>query len=137
MDVTTTSLGTPDIPIKGLAVYKNDKINSNGYGGVEMGVPVPWEDRGEAQLVSSLREDGSHALLLDLDMPAYLIPSSTPGKSHLYVDVRMTREQMMGVMLALENAGVIQSAWVHLTDERGQASLRTPWTRKTKKADNV
>lgn len=122
--------GSTDIPIAGLAVYKNDKLNSAGYGGVEMGEPVPWERRGEAQLVSSLREDGSHALLLDLDMPAYLIPSSTPGKSHLYVDVRMDYDKMIAVMEALEAAGVIQGAWVHLTKEREQAALRTPWTRK-------
>jgi len=41
----------------------------------------------EANLISSLREDGSHAITLDIDHHAELIPSSTADHYHLYIDV--------------------------------------------------
>ena len=53
----------------------------------------PTVDLDQANVVSSLQsgtEPGSraqHYPVLDLDLPAVLVPSSTPGHSHLYIDL--------------------------------------------------
>jgi len=75
--------------------------------------------------------EGSYALLLDLDVPAQLLPSSTPGHAHLYVDAFMTKDQHDAVMVALRDAGVIQPGYAEsaLTSQYG-ATLRPPWVKK-------
>ena len=71
-----------------------------------------------------------HALLLDLDVPAYLVPSSTPGHSHLYVDVRIPESKYMKLLEALGNAGVIEDGYVVASQARGGTALRLPWVKK-------
>lgn len=88
----------------------------------------------EANLVSSRIDDGEHAgkhtVAIDLDVPAVLIPSSTPGHSHLYIDVPMTWEQYNGVLEALAGAGILETGYVAACKRRKHTSLRLPWIRK-------
>lgn len=90
----------------------------------------------EANVSTSIREDcGSeedprHALLLDLDVPAWLVPSSTPGHSHFYVDVRIPQPKFFALLDALADAGVIQHGYANSSKHRGGTALRLPWVKK-------
>jgi hypothetical protein len=86
----------------------------------------------EANVSTSIREDAEdcHALLLDLDVPAWLVPSSTPGHSHLYVDVKIPTPTYFALLDALAAAGVIQQGYANSSKHRGGTALRLPWIKK-------
>lgn len=89
----------------------------------------------KALLLSSLRVSpfGSerYSLMLDLDVAARLVPSSTEGHHHLFIDVDLSRAEHDQVMRALAAAGVIQPGYAQsaLSTKYG-ATLRLPWVRK-------
>jgi hypothetical protein len=88
----------------------------------------------EANVVMSKRSGfkftANHALLLDLDVPAWLVPSSTPGHSHLYVDVSIPESKYFDLLDALADANVIQKQFAQFAKERGGTTLRLPWVKK-------
>ena len=85
----------------------------------------------EANVSTSIREDrDGHALLIDLDVPAYLVPSSTPGHSHLYVDVAIPQATYFRLLDLLAEAGVIQYGYANSSKHRGGTALRLPWIKK-------
>ena len=90
----------------------------------------------EANVSTSIREDAddAHALLLDLDVPAWLVPSSTPGHSHLYVDVKIPTATYFALLDALAAAGVIQHGYANSSKHRGGTALRLPWIKKPENA---
>lgn len=103
----------------------------------------PLTDREEATLedanvVSSLRKPHvldlevgpQHVLAIDLDVPAYLVPSSTFGHSHLYVDVKIPHHRYMALLSALADAGVIERGYADVSIARGHSDLRLPWVQK-------
>jgi hypothetical protein len=63
---------------------------------------------GYGNAICSLTPDGQHLPVVDLDVPARLEPSGTPGHSHLYLDVPMTWAQYSTLLHALCAAGVVQ-----------------------------
>ena len=65
-----------------------------------------------------------------LDGPAVLVPSSTPGHSHLYIDVPMTWEQYEAILTALADAGVMEQGYYRASKLRKGTHLRLPWVRK-------
>lgn len=107
----------------------------------------PMIDREEADLelaniVSSLIKlpkdftadpnDRRHVLAIDLDVPAHLIPSSTPGHHHLYVEVPkgIPHHRYMALLSALADAGIIEKGYAEVSIARGHSDLRLPWVRK-------
>ena len=91
--------------------------------------PVPAV---RAQLVTSLmrHEKGRHAPVLDLDVPHELVPSSTPGHAHLYLDVPMSWWRYKRLLKALARAGVIEKGFVKASIARGHTDVRVPWLKK-------
>lgn len=96
----------------------------------------------EVNVVTSRRIDGDdwlgwddplHAIVLDLDVPAYLIPSSTPGHSHLYIDVGIEKKRYFGLLDSLAEVGVLESGYVSASKQRGFTCLRLPWIKKDRK----
>lgn len=89
----------------------------------------------KANAISSIRNDKMfgerHAILIDLDVPAYLVDSSTPGHSHLYIDVSITKHQLFRILEALTDCGVVQSGFTNVSITRGHTSLRLPWVNKS------
>lgn len=75
-----------------------------------------------------------HTLLVDLDVPAYLLPSETPGHSHLLIDVPMTAEQMWAIVDALAMAGIVEGGYCGASHARGFTSVRLPWIPKGEEA---
>lgn len=72
----------------------------------------------------------SHTLVVDLDVPARLVPSSTPGHTHLYIDVPMSWAAAVKVLDALAAAGVVEDGYVKASKRRGWSAARLPWVRK-------
>lgn len=89
-----------------------------------------------AQVITSRVADKEkvHKLLLDIDIPAQLIPSSTPGHSHLYIDKEMSEEAWSTLLFALSSAGIIEPGYMRASISRGFTALRLPWI---KKEDNL
>lgn len=84
---------------------------------------VPRED---ADLIGSLCKNGMHAPVLDIDFPAELHPSSTPGHFHLYLDKEMDWAAYAKLMAALAEAGIVQPGIHTSTLRRGASFLRLP-----------
>lgn len=90
-----------------------------------------------ADVVSSqiVGESDMHSIMLDLDVPAHLVPSSTPGHSHLYIDVKVPWHTYLRLLSALADAGVIERGYVGASKKRGGTFLRLPWVKKKKGGD--
>lgn len=86
----------------------------------------------EAHIVSSqFRGDVRlHMLAIDLDVPAALVPSTTPGHSHLFIDAPMSWKQYERVLDALRGAGILENGYVAAAKARGFSAVRLPWVRK-------
>lgn len=95
---------------------------------------------GDADVVSSAWQnptafDGTprrHVVALDIDYPAYLVESSTPGHHHLYLDVPggVAHDDYMSLLQRLGALGVIQPGYAKVSQERGHSDLRLPWVPK-------
>lgn len=80
----------------------------------------------EANLVSSRLSDGRHAPAFDIDFPCELIPSSTPGHFHLYIDKPMSWEEYRILLHALAAVGIIEDGYYHASVREQQTFLRPP-----------
>lgn len=92
--------------------------------------PIDAES-GQPNLISSRTDDGRHMPVLDLDVPARLVPSSTEGHTHLYLDVPMSRWRWTALMVALRLAGVIETGFLVWSLRRGGNFVRVPTSYKT------
>lgn len=86
----------------------------------------------EANLVASLLTNGRHAPALDLDgVGARLVPSSTEGNFHLYLDdLQMSWPIYRFLLWALMVSGVIQRGFYKASVARRMSTLRPPWVKK-------
>lgn len=71
-----------------------------------------------------------HKLIIDLDLPAYLVPSSTPGHSHLYIDKDIPEAAYFNLLEALARANILEHGYVAASIDRGASFLRFPWVQK-------
>ena len=71
-----------------------------------------------------------HFPVLDLDVPAHLVPSSTSGHSHLYIDKLLSWDQYKELLTALAKAGIIEDGYAGASIARGHTAVRLPWKRK-------
>lgn len=83
-----------------------------------------------ANVLSSLGDDGLHYPVLDLDLTAYVVPSSTPGHVHLYIERGLTWDQYLDLLRAFRNAGLIEPGYYDACAERRQTFVRLPWVGK-------
>lgn len=89
----------------------------------------------KANLVSSLIDDGDehtrmHAPVLDIDMPCRLVPSTTEGHFHLYIDKAMTWERYALLLNALMRAGIIEEGFYKMSMKREATFVRKPGIEK-------
>ena len=71
-----------------------------------------------------------HTFVVDIDLPATLMPSSTPGHSHLYIESYMSWSQYVKVLDAMAEAGIIEYGYVNASKARGFTAVRLPWIRR-------
>lgn len=91
--------------------------------GSEVRQRASYED---ATLVSSLTTSGKHAPVIDLDLPAQLIPSTTPGHFHLYIDHELEWDVYLELLQALAKAGLVEDGYVQASARREQTMVRKP-----------
>lgn len=91
----------------------------------------------EAHIISSesnqLRGFASkHMVMFDCDVPVMVIPSSTPGHSHIYFPRNYVSKDVLFALLdSLAVAGIVEPGYVAVSKARGFAALRLPWVHKT------
>lgn len=73
-----------------------------------------------------------HAVLIDIDYPAHLVESSTPGHYHLYLDVPggVKHEDYMELLAMLAKCKIIEQGYADVSIARGHSDLRLPWVSK-------
>ncbi len=90
----------------------------------------------DAEIVTSavITPDGTevgHAPVLDIDgINVELIPSTTPGHYHLYIDKVMSWPKYEQLLRALYNAGIIEYEFLQLSIKRKGSQIRLPWIKK-------
>lgn len=82
--------------------------------------PHPWDD------------EPGHAVLVDLDVEAYLTPSSRPGHGHLWVNIPhgVKDDDLWAWFEAGVKIGLVEEGYYQACKERGMTSLRAPWVKK-------
>lgn len=90
--------------------------------------PRPIVKPGKGNLYQSTLVDNPllHAPTLDIDVPCYLVESTTPGHYHLYIDKAMSWDQYVQLIVAMKKAGVLNEGWADLSLQRGSTHLRKP-----------
>ena len=96
------------------------------YGDVDR-VPALEKD---ANAVSSLLEDGNHAPAIDIDLPCRLVPSSSPGKFHFYIDHPTSWFRYRVMLWAMWKAGFVEKGYYKVSAKRKATFLRKPGVKK-------
>lgn len=73
----------------------------------------------------------THRPVIDVDLPIKVIPSSTEGHFHLYVDKPMTWEHYRHLLEALVTVGLVDEGYVAAAERRGYTAVRLPWISKS------
>jgi hypothetical protein len=90
-----------------------------------------------ATLVTSKLPNGNHMPAIDIDHECMLIPSSRPGKYHLYINVEMTRKQYFSLLNAMVMAGVVEAGYYAHALRRGRSFLRYPGVTKHNEGERI
>lgn len=118
-------LGRNEVP----SIYDHvmyEAAYSTGYS--DYYVQPKTSDPARANVVSSEIEGTDlHTLMIDIDMPARLIESSTPGCYHLYIDRPMTYKQLKAILEPMMNAGVVEEGFYKMFIKHKATHLRPPW----------
>jgi CRISPR/Cas system CSM-associated protein Csm3 (group 7 of RAMP superfamily) len=87
-----------------------------------------------ANVITSMMTDKvtHHKVIIDLDIPAKLVPSTTPGHFHLYIDHELEKEAYFALLTALAEAGLIEPGYLGASKNRGYTAVRLPWVKKEK-----
>lgn len=84
----------------------------------------------KANLVTSRVAGDTHIPLIDVDMDAALLPSSTPGHHHLYINKPMSYENYMKLLRVMAEVGIVQNGVLKAAEQQGYTSLRMPHIKK-------
>lgn len=84
----------------------------------------------DAEVVSSEIGGRLHCPVLDIDVPAFLVSSSTPGHSHLYIDHPMSWWKYKRLLRAMARAGILEKGYVRASIRRRHTAVRVPWLKK-------
>ena len=72
-----------------------------------------------------------HMVMFDCDVPVMVIPSSTPGHSHIYFpNNHVSKEDLFNLLDALANVGIVERGYAEASKARGFTALRLPWVSK-------
>lgn len=78
-----------------------------------------------------------HRPVLDIDFPVKVIPSSTEGHFHLYMDIEMPWPKYKKLLEALSEAGIIEPGYAEASINRMATHVRLPWIKKSSPEDSV
>ena len=115
-------------PFPGNVLLRVDKMDDYDD---ETRTPVEHPD--DANVVSSYFGNESfeqHRPVLDIDFPCAVIPSTTPGHFHLYLDKLLSWEDYEKVLRVLGEVGILEPGYANVSIERRHTAVRVPWIRK-------
>lgn len=82
--------------------------------------------RGPRMLGAPGHQEAVHAPVLDLDFPAHLVPSSTPGHFHLFLDKELPWPVYEKLLRALAEAGIIEQGYAEASIKHQASYVRLP-----------
>jgi hypothetical protein len=88
--------------------------------------PYQVDSLDEATLVGSKLPSGKHAPVIDIDLPCELVPSSTPGHFHLYIEKAITWPRYEALLKALVDAGIVEEGYYKASVVHMQTFVRKP-----------
>lgn len=94
----------------------------------------PEPNHKKANLVGSLCDDGYHMPALDIDLPCKLVPSTTKGHFHLYIDHPMSFVAYKKLVQAFIDAGIVEPNIMKYMEMNGMTTLRPKHIKKPKRA---
>jgi hypothetical protein len=71
-----------------------------------------------------------HKPVLDIDMPVTVLPSSTPGHYHLFIDKELTWDSYVQLLSVMSAIGILEDGFVSASLARGHTAVRLPWIKK-------
>jgi hypothetical protein len=74
--------------------------------------------------------DPMHKVVIDLDHPAQLIESSTPGHHHLIIDHEIPWSAYLRLLGAMVECGLVEPGYMRSSIDRGYTAVRLPWVKK-------
>jgi hypothetical protein len=74
-----------------------------------------------------------HLPVIDLDVESFLVPSSTPGHSHLYINKSVSREGLFEILDVLAKHGIVEPGYASASKRRGFSAVRHPRVKKNDK----
>jgi hypothetical protein len=80
---------------------------------------------------------GYHTVMIDIDHPVRVVPSSTEGHYHLYIEIPIKEQPYFDLLRALAVAGVIEWGYYEASRARGGTHLRLPWVQKDRLRDAI
>lgn len=110
----------------GRTLWHSDQLDLAYQPGQAAETLNPVDKIENANLISSRCPDGMHAPVLDIDIPHRVVPSSTSGHSHLYLDVSLSWRKYKRLLRELSRAGVIEEGFYKSALRRGQSMVRPP-----------
>lgn len=75
-------------------------------------------------------DDDLHVVMLDLDVPAMLVPSSQDGHHHLYINKILTWAECVKLLDVLVELRIVEEGYAKASKERKATFLRLPWIKK-------
>ena len=110
--------------------YKEVDLTATDYSASEVR-SMPAVAMEDANVVISATASGhAHWPAIDLDYPAFLEESSTPGHYHLYLNQPVSKRDYMRVLRTMARAGLIEKGFYLASRARGFSALRLPWVKK-------
>jgi hypothetical protein len=70
--------------------------------------------------------DNVHQPVIDLDIPAKLLPSFQDGHSHLYLDVKMNWTDYLKLLKVMSEVGIIEKEYYEVSKKKGYTAVRAP-----------
>lgn len=129
-----------------LAWKENLKDDGKGYDGIQKphtmaDVDRKWDPeyfiagagnkpKPDANLISSLCDDGQHAPAIDIDLPVHVVPSSTQGHYHLYFDKKMPWADYVKLLKVMTEVGLVEKGYYDASVKFKQSYLRLPHVKK-------
>lgn len=75
-------------------------------------------------------ENRWHQVVLDIDVPVKVLPSSTEGHHHLFIQYDMPWENYVKLLDVLSKIGLVEEGYVEASKREGFTSARLPWIKK-------
>ena len=92
---------------------------------------VPTEEHpANAYFSQDTEHDDIHWPCIDLDLPARLVPSSTKGHFHLYIDRPVMWDAYVKLLDALVNADLVEVGYRDAAVAQGGTTVRMPHIKK-------